>query len=297
MAAATSLATSLPRANGYGSSASARVRTVRKPTERLSCPSRACNTNGHTPPSTKPVATAHELCNRGSTSTITRDPTAPSVTNTGQPPTHGSSPPRPRGEGCDIDQAPPGGCGAVSASATAPSTWVPAVLAGVLCPTGDFCGQAARWPLLRKGGAASRPVRRILFGPRSAVTIHLGRRSPDGSSGLPGFNGRAVLTLLGLAPGGACRAARVTPGAGALLPHRFTLTCAPDPKTGRHRRSALCCAVLRVAPSGCYPAPCPVESGRSSNQSRWPAATRPTRCANQSKGSRNSPHAVKSASF
>src|SRR5205085_7257461 len=53
------------------------------------------------------------------------------------------------------------------------------------------------------------------------------RRLPDGSSGLPGFVGRAVLTLLGLAPGGACRAARVTPGAGALLPHRFTLTCAP----------------------------------------------------------------------
>ena len=75
--------------------------------------------------------------------------------------------------------------------------------------------------------AASQPVRRILFGPRSAVTIHLGRRSPDGSSGLPGVVGRAVLPLLGLAPGGACRATRVTPGAGALLPHRFTLACAP----------------------------------------------------------------------
>ena len=42
-----------------------------------------------------------------------------------------------------------------------------------------------------------------------------------------GSDGRAVLSLLGLAPGGVCRAARVTPGAGALLPHRFTLTCAP----------------------------------------------------------------------
>jgi hypothetical protein len=38
--------------------------------------------------------------------------------------------------------------------------------------------------------------------------------------------GRAVLPLFGLAPGGVCRATRVTPGAGALLPHRFTLTCA-----------------------------------------------------------------------
>jgi hypothetical protein len=132
---------------------------------------------------------------------------------------------------------------------------------------------------VRDVAAASRPVRRILFGPRSAVTIHLGRRSPDGSSGLPGVVGRAVLPLLGLAPGGACRATRVTPGAGALLPHRFTLTCAPVAR--RHRRSALCCAVLRVAPTGGYPAPCPVESGRSSNQSSWSAATRPTRCTDQ----------------
>jgi len=33
---------------------------------------------------------------------------------------------------------------------------------------------------------ASQPVRRILFGPESVVAIHLGRRSPDGSCGLPG---------------------------------------------------------------------------------------------------------------
>jgi hypothetical protein len=32
----------------------------------------------------------------------------------------------------------------------------------------------------------------------------------------------------------------------------------------RHRRSVLCGTFLRVAPTGCYPAPCPVESGRSS---------------------------------
>ena len=104
---------------------------------------------------------------------------------------------------------------------------------------------------------------------------------PTARAAYPGFEGRAVLPLFGLAPGGACRAARVTPGAGALLPHRFTLTCAPDPETRRHRRSALCCAVLRVAPTGCYPAPCPVESGRSSDRSRLAtarsAATRPTR--------------------
>ena len=60
-----------------------------------------------------------------------------------------------------------------------------------------------------------------------AAAIPLGRRLPAGSSGLPGgVCGRAVLLLSGLAPGGVCRAARVAPGAGALLPHRFTLACA-----------------------------------------------------------------------
>ncbi len=43
--------------------------------------------------------------------------------------------------------------------------------------------------LVRGLVAASRPVRRILFGPRSAVAIHLGRRLPDGSCGLPGVHG------------------------------------------------------------------------------------------------------------
>jgi len=41
--------------------------------------------------------------------------------------------------------------------------------------------------------------------------------------------------LLGLAPGGVCQASRVAPAAGALLPHRFTLT-APRDKTGAHAR-------------------------------------------------------------
>ena len=45
------------------------------------------------------------------------------------------------------------------------------------------------------------------------------RRSPRWWAGRAG---RPCL-LLDLAPGGVCRAARVTPNAGALLPHRFTL--------------------------------------------------------------------------
>src|SRR5689334_19647357 len=78
----------------------------------------------------------------------------------------------------------------------------------------------------------SRPVRRILLRTvaRPPAAIPLGRRLPAGSSSPPGgVCVRAALPLSGLAPGGVCRAARVTPGAGALLPHRFTLTCA----TGR----------------------------------------------------------------
>src|SRR5205823_11357066 len=52
---------------------------------------------------------------------------------------------------------------------------------------------------------------------------------------------RAGHPLLGHAPGGGYRAARVTPDAGALLPHRFTLACAAPANRCSHRRSALCC--------------------------------------------------------
>ena len=55
----------------------------------------------------------------------------------------------------------------------------------------------------------------------------------------PRGNERATLPLLGLAPGGVCRAAGVTPGAGALLPHRFTLTCA-TPYRSTASPSAVC---------------------------------------------------------
>ncbi len=41
--------------------------------------------------------------------------------------------------------------------------------------------------------------------------------------------GRAARGTLGLAPSGGCRAAGVATDAGALLPHRFTLTCAVIP--------------------------------------------------------------------
>ena len=44
--------------------------------------------------------------------------------------------------------------------------------------------------------------------------------------------GRAARGTLGLAPSGGCRAAGVATDAGALLPHRFTLTCARRRRSG-----------------------------------------------------------------
>ena len=118
-------------------------------------------------------------------------------------------------------------------------------------------------------------------GPRWRPSLSAGG-CPPALAAYPGvLVGRAALPLSGLAPGGVYRAARVTPGAGALLPHRCTLTCAAPPGVCRHRRSTFCGTVLRVAPTGYYPAPCPVESGRSSDRSPSPeertrhAAARP----------------------
>jgi hypothetical protein len=71
-----------------------------------------------------------------------------------------------------------------------------------------------------------------------SVTIHL--------CGLPGGIGRATRPRSGLAPGGVYRAARVTPGAGALLPHRCTLTCA-GPCTGRPAQGLAIGGFLSVA--------------------------------------------------
>jgi len=101
--------------------------------------------------------------------------------------------------------------------------------------------------LVARVGTVSRPVGGVLStGPlrgSGCVTIHL--------CGLPGsVSGRAALSLFGLAPDGVYRAGRVAPAAGALLPHRFTLTCAPHRRVLGHRRSVFCGTFLRVAPTG-----------------------------------------------
>src|SRR5439155_23783734 len=95
----------------------------------------------------------------------------------------------------------------------------------------------------------SRPISRI----PSWTVISLGRRSPSASSGAPGDGaGHAIAPIHRLAPGRACL---VSPA------------CAD-----RH-----CGAGPRLAADGCYPLPCPVESGLSSTAfaaaTVWPART------------------------
>jgi hypothetical protein len=109
-------------------------------------------------------------------------------------------------------------------------------------------------------------ARRAGFG---ATTIPLGPPSLADSSGLPGGFGRAVLERLPIWPcsvrGFACRR--------ALRPTRCALTAPfhpylPSPVAFRARarawRYVFCATVLRVAPTGSYPAHCPVEFGLSS---------------------------------
>ena len=89
--------------------------------------------------------------------------------------------------------------------------------------------------------ARSRPIGGILswgsFPNSPSMTIHL--------CGLPGsVCGRTALSLLDLAPSGVYLAIPVARDAGALLPHRFTLTSC----TSRHGwRFVFCGTFLRVA--------------------------------------------------
>ena len=101
--------------------------------------------------------------------------------------------------------------------------------------SGPYSGWSRRWR------TASRPIGGVLYPVARAVAIHL--------RGLPGDIGRAARPLLGLAPGGACRADRVAPAAGALLPHRFTLACARHRAIGGLLSVALSCGSPRLAVS------------------------------------------------
>ncbi len=92
----------------------------------------------------------------------------------------------------------------------------------------------------------SRPVGGILSPARRRGGGHPSERSTWGWPPRGESRAGSPCPRFDLAPGGVYRAGRVTPAAGALLPHRFNLACAPE----RHRRSAFCGTVLRVAPTG-----------------------------------------------
>jgi len=100
----------------------------------------------------------------------------------------------------------------------------------------------------------SRPVSRVL----SRTIIPLGSPSPATSSGLPGSTrGHALplraTSLFGLAPGGVCRAVRVTTS--AVRSYR-TVSPLPVPLL-ELRRFAFCCTFRRLTPPRRYLAPCP----------------------------------------
>src|SRR3954451_5756957 len=84
------------------------------------------------------------------------------------------------------------------------------------------------WPLSRILSLAA-----AYYRGGEAATIHLDTPLPGASSGLPAGSGEQpsgacaaapLGGILGLASGGVCLAIPVTRNAGALLPHRFTLT-------------------------------------------------------------------------
>ena len=90
----------------------------------------------------------------------------------------------------------------------------------------------------------SRPVGGVLSAPRGVVTIHL--------SGLPGdcpFGGGRTTHIPRLA---LLRVGFTEPPGSPRALVRSYRTVSPSPvRTGvRHRQSALCCTVLRVAPTG-----------------------------------------------
>ena len=95
------------------------------------------------------------------------------------------------------------------------------------------------------------------------TTIPLAPPSLAGSSDRPGGFGRAVLERLPIwscsVRGFACHPC--CHGRGALLPHLFTIACPP---CGGRQRYIFCATFLRVAPTGDYPAHCPLEFGLSS---------------------------------
>jgi len=92
------------------------------------------------------------------------------------------------------------------------------------------------------------------------TTIPLDRALLRGSRDQPGHDARMRVklaprvSLFGLAPGGACRAAFLTVGAVGSYP---TVSALPVLARASHRRSILCGAIPKISLGGRYPPPYP----------------------------------------
>ena len=125
----------------------------------------------------------------------------------------------------------------------------------------EACGMRL-CPVLGKRWVARRPVSRVLFPRLSEGDDHSSRTTVTGRLVQPtrtaarkpaylSFLRRAVPIWSCSRWGLPCR--RCCRRRGALLPHPFTLTNLRQSVGGRF---SLCGTVPRVAPAGCYPAPC-----------------------------------------
>ncbi len=142
-------------------------------------------------------------------------------------------------------------------------------------------GVTGRYPMGFLEKCRSRPVSRVLsrrktgggeHSSRTRVAARLQRAVPGGSTG-PVYTSRRRedASLFALAPGGVCRAVPVT--GNAVRSYR-TVSPLPRAPLGAVRRSVLCGTVLRVTPTGRWPAPCPAVPGLSSADSSSDAFAR-----------------------
>src|SRR5581483_1541903 len=119
---------------------------------------------------------------------------------------------------------------------------------------------------LRWGGGSRRTVSRVLYPSRDGdhlsttpVARRLQRPKPEDSAS------SLTVLLFGLAPGGVCLAGR-SPGRRWALTPPFHPYRRPSSGDDARRRCNFCGTFLRVTPTGCYPAPCSLEPGLSSNR-------------------------------
>ncbi len=120
--------------------------------------------------------------------------------------------------------------------------------------------KAKQSPECAAGGGVSRILSRTIIS-LGLLLPTTSRRLPESYPPKAKRNEPLLTLLLGVAPDGACRAVPVARKRGGLLPHHFTLT-------RQGERYLFCGAIRRVAPPGCYPASCSVESGLSSKPAK-----------------------------